>query len=136
MKAIAARQTTTIRASMTAYSTAVGPSSARRKRSTVMNHLLIDLPLSDPRPRPKGWPCRPLRRLGSEGGKNLCPRGSGREGWVVWSGAGQEVRHPFGSLAASGVRGPWLCAPASRRVCHFEDEEATLCKATAGWRGG
>jgi hypothetical protein len=38
--------------------------------------------------------------------------------------------HPFGSLAARGSpeelrEGPWLCAPALRRVCRFEDEEVT-----------
>src|SRR5262249_30219139 len=42
------KQTTMMRASMTAYSTAVGPSSLRRKRSTRRSQMLIDLPLSVP----------------------------------------------------------------------------------------
>src|SRR5262245_43828145 len=44
---------------------------------------------------------------------------------------GSSPAHPFGSLATSGTStslvglntgGPSLCAPASRRVCPFEDE--------------
>jgi len=44
---------------------------------------------------------------------------------------GSSPAHPFGSLATSHTRaslagliarGPWLCVPASRRVCPFEDE--------------
>ncbi len=47
-----------------------------------------------------------------------------------------ESTHPFGNLAAFRltVEGPWLCVPASRRVCPFEDEEVnnTHCSVAAG----
>src|SRR5436309_1243844 len=43
--AMAAMQTTTIRASMTAYSTAVGPSSSRKNWHTLLNNLDIQDPL-------------------------------------------------------------------------------------------
>src|SRR5262249_58075052 len=41
---MAVRQTTTISASMTAYSTAVGPSSASRNRSALLSHSAMNLP--------------------------------------------------------------------------------------------
>src|SRR5262249_12378582 len=44
MVVMAAMQTTMIRASITAYSTAVGPSSSFRKRSTLVNHFLMAIP--------------------------------------------------------------------------------------------
>src|SRR5438552_1482318 len=49
--------------------------------------------------------------------------------------------HPFGNLAIPRprARDPWLCAPALRRVCRFEDERelaaASPPVATGGLRG-
>jgi len=39
-----------------------------------------------------------------------------------------DAAHPFGNLATRQTQqgvwaGPWLCVPALRRVCPFEDEE-------------
>jgi hypothetical protein len=52
------------------------------------------------------------------------------------SGVGSEAcgrsAHPFGGLAASRAGGPWLCVPASRRVCRFEDEEVSSRLHRAG----
>ena len=48
--------------------------------------------------------------------------------------------NPFGSLATwqslvTFLPRPWLCAPASQRVCHFEDKEATSLRCGQGtWR--
>src|SRR5437660_1415219 len=50
---LALMHTTMIRASMTAYSTAVGPSSPARKRWTELSHCRIRLPLSHAR-APRG----------------------------------------------------------------------------------
>src|SRR5437016_4871138 len=82
---IAARQPTMIRANMTAYSTAVGPSSRWMKSTAASYHFrMTDSPFSVFRPR---W-----------AHSTLCfvPRC-----WELMDG---EIRHPFGSLATWGDR--------------------------------
>src|SRR5438445_16008 len=102
---MAVMHTTTIRASMTAYSTAVGPSSWLRKFTTACFRLCMDLPPCGWRAASKGptsLPSPPVNGAGPGLGKRWdlasrkCP---------AWS----EVVHPFGNLAtpACGV-GPWL----------------------------
>src|SRR5262249_40879035 len=41
----------------------------------------------------------------------------------AWGRTGISPAHPFGNLATIGpeAEGPWLCVPAFRRVCLFED---------------
>ena len=45
---------------------------------------------------------------------------------VFWEG--RTATHPFGNLAIdrSKTDDPWLCVPASRRVCSVEDEEVSV----------
>jgi hypothetical protein len=110
---MAVMQTTTMSASMTAYSTAVGPSSAFRN---LLSHWYARI-LSPFSVRPREGDFNIIEKwcaLLCEGIGDGCPKNG-------------PAIHPFGNLATQEkFRGPWLCVTALQRFCHFEDEEVNL----------
>ena len=98
---IAPMQTTTMRASMTAYSTAVGPSSAARNRFTRPSQLTIGIPLS--RFLKHGQRPAPSRSLHiSNEGESVSSGNMNRQ--EVNPAVHLPSTHPFGNLAIAGIQ--------------------------------
>jgi hypothetical protein len=100
-----------MRASITAYSTAVGPSSFFRNALIDPIHLCMTLPLSLFRSHQE-WPARPLHGLAAQ------TRDFRQQS--IWNTGGRACRiqlvgvktaHPFGNLATRRLRGPMALRP-------------------------
>ena len=120
---MAEMHTTTMRASMTAYSTAVGPSSSRKNSDRRCDNCGHGLPFHftphDTTDRVYREPGKPLRHLGRKG--EVAAAYPGVATVAAYSAAGNS--HPFGSLATP--RGAQGFASSPRGEFAFiEDAEA------------
>src|SRR5262249_24962665 len=115
---MAEMQTTTIRASITAYSTAVGPSSDRRKRRSCWRSLvttdLLSKRVVNPLPREKPHLCSPAATENGQAGRARS-RGVGRAGPRA---AAVDAGWPYLAEVGSGWHRGQVsaCLPAGYRI--------------------